>query len=112
MNDLWDVGVTDDRFAVIAEMNKSCNIAVKTPVGQTERFSLAELEMQGTVMGPIKASVQLDTLGRDCYERQEGLYLYNGCVSVPPLQMIDDLASFAICGTQSVVTNAIVNAKM
>ena len=68
--------------------------------------------MQGTVMGPIKASVQLDTLGRDCYERQEGLYQYNGCVSIPPLQMIDDLASFSTCSTQSVMTNAILNAKI
>jgi hypothetical protein len=63
-------------------------------------------------MGPIKASVQLDTLGRDCYMRQEGIYLYNGCVSVPPLQMIDDVASFAQCGPQSIVTNAIINAKI
>ena len=63
-------------------------------------------------MGPIKASVQLDTLGRDCYLRQEGLYLYNGCVSVPPLQMIDDVASFAQCGPQSIVTNAIINATI
>jgi hypothetical protein len=112
MNDMWDVGVTDDKFAVISEMNKKCNISVRTPVGQTERFVLNNIEMQGTVMGPIKASVQLDTLGRDCYDRQEGLYLYNGCVSVPPLQMIDDLASFAICSPQSIVTNAIINAKI
>ena len=81
-------------------------------MGLTERFELKDIEMQGTVLGPIKASVQLDTLGRDCYERQEGLYLYNGCVSVPPLQMIDDVASFSICSTQSVVTNAIINAKI
>ena len=113
MNDLWEVGVNDDKFAVIAEVNKKCNISVKTPVGQTDRFMLTNIEMQGTVMGPIKASVQLDTLGRDCYARQEGLYLYNECVSIPPLQMIDDVASFAICGsTQAIVTNAIVNAKM
>ena len=112
MNDLWDVGVTDDRFSVISELNKKCNISVRTPVGLTERFELNDIEMQGTVLGPIKASVQLDTLGRDCYERQEGLYLYNGCVSVPPLQMIDDVASFSICSTQSIVTNAIINAKI
>ena len=112
MNDLWDVGITDDRFSLISEMNRKCNIAVKTPVGMSDRFVLSDIEMQGTVLGPIKCSVQLDTLGRDCYERQEGLYLYNGCVSVPPLEMIDDLASFAICGPQSIVTNAIVNAKI
>ena len=85
MNNLWDVGVKDDKFAVIAELNKECNISVRTPCGQTDRFVMSDIEMQGTVMGPIKASVQMDTLGGDCYMRQEGLYLYNGCVSVPPL---------------------------
>ena len=99
----------DDKFAVICEMNSQCNIAVRTPVGLTERFQLTDLEMQGTVMGPIKCSVQMDTLGRDCYSRQEGLYMYNDCVAVPPLQMIDDLASFSPCSPQSIVTNAIIN---
>ena len=92
-------------------MNKKCNVSIRTPVGLTERFELTNIEMQGTVLGPIKASVQLDTLGRDCYQRQEGLFIYNGCVSVPPLQMID-LASFSVCSPQSIVTNAIINAKI
>ena len=48
MNDLWDVGVHDDKFALMARMNKVCNIAVKTPAGITERFVANEIEMQGT----------------------------------------------------------------
>ena len=67
MNDLWDVGVQDDRFSLISEMNKKCQIAIKTPVGISERFIMEQIEMQGTVMGPIKCSVQMDTIGRDCY---------------------------------------------
>ena len=83
MNDMWDVGVQDDKFALMAKMNQECAIAVKTPVGITERFSLKEIEMQGTVMGPLKASVQVDTLGRDCYARSEGLFVYKKCVYIP-----------------------------
>ena len=30
MNDLWDVGVTDDKFALVSEMNAKCNISIKT----------------------------------------------------------------------------------
>ena len=66
MNDLWDVGVQDDKFALVGEMNRSCQIAVKTPVGITDRFTMEEIEMQGSVLGPIKCSIQIDTLGRDC----------------------------------------------
>ena len=112
MNDIWDVGVNDDKFALISEINAKCNISIKTPVGQTDRFEMDRIEMQGTVIGPLKASVQLDTLGRDCYERQEGLFMYKDCVAVPPLMMIDDLAAFSVCGTDSIITNAIINSKI
>ena len=44
--------------------------------------------------------------------RREGLYSYNDCVSVPPLSMCDDVASFSLCGVQSVVTNSIINAMI
>ena len=112
MNDLWDVGVQDDKFALVGEMNRSCQIAVKTPVGITDRFTMEEIEMQGSVLGPIKCSIQIDTLGRDCYRDMEGLFLYKNMVHVPPLGMIDDVASFSECGTESVKTNAIINAKV
>ena len=41
----------------MSKMNEKCEIAIKTPAGVTERFSLEEIEMQGTVAGPIKATV-------------------------------------------------------
>ena len=40
MNDLWNVGVTDDRFALISKMNENSNIAIRTPVGMTDRFAV------------------------------------------------------------------------
>ena len=45
MNDLWDVGVKDDKFTLISKMNKTCQIAVKTPVGISERFTMEEIEI-------------------------------------------------------------------
>ena len=68
--------------------------------------------MQGTVPGPIKACVQIDTLGRDCYKYSEGLFLYKNCVYVPPLSMCDDVASVSRCGIESIKTNAIITAKI
>ena len=112
MNDLWDVGVQDDKFALVSQMNTRCQIANKTPVGMTDRFTMEQIEMQGTVLGPIKCSVQIDTLGRDCYRDMEGLFLYKDMVYVPPLGMIDDIISFSDCGVESLKTNAIINAKI
>ena len=109
---MWDVGVQDDKFALMARMNEKCSIGIKTPVGLTERFEAVQIEMQGTVLGPIKASVQVDTLGRDCYMFSEGLFIYKNCVNVPPLSMCDDVVSVARCGIDSIKTNAIINAKI
>ena len=47
MNDLWDVGVQDNKFALVSEMNSRCQIAIKTPVGITDRFVMEQIEMQG-----------------------------------------------------------------
>ena len=60
----------------------------------------------------MECSVQIDTLGRDCYRDREGLFLYKNMVFVPPLGMIDDVGSFAKCGVDSLKTNAIINAKI
>ena len=49
MNDLYDLGVKDDRFVLISKMNENCKVIVKTPVGNTDEFKLNDIEMQGTV---------------------------------------------------------------
>ena len=55
-NDLWDVGLKDDRFAMIARLDEEAKVVVKTPVGTTEEFELYRKVMQGTVL--ILSSVQ------------------------------------------------------
>ena len=64
---MWDKKLCDDKFVLMAKMNRDCNVAVKSPVGVTERFVLKEIEIQGTVLSPPKCSVQLDTLGIEAY---------------------------------------------
>ena len=97
---------------MIAKMNEKCNIAVKTPVGVTDRFEVQKIEMQGTKFSNIKCSIQMDTLGKDCYSSGEGLFLYKNAVNVPPLGMIDDIASFSLSGPNAIKTNAIINSKI
>ena len=85
-----------------------CHVAVKTPWGSTtERIVLEKIEMQGTVPAPLKASVQLDTLGKECLESSDGLFKYKGCVNLTPLIFVDDILSVSACGNESVKMNAI-----
>ena len=66
----------------------------------TETFELRDIEMQGSVLGPIKCSNQVDTLGKECQMNNENLYNYKG-TTLPPLSYIDDLATISECGQKS-----------
>ena len=112
MNDVFDAGLKGDKFALISLMNKKCLVKVKTPVGDTARFELNRIEMQGTVPAPLKCSVQIDTLGQYCYTYDTGIYYYKDACAVPPLGMIDDIAGVTKCQDNSVILNSIINAKI
>ena len=76
-NDLYTAGVQDDKFLLITKSNEKCKVAVKTPWGSvSKRVEMKQIEMQGTVLAPLKCSVQLDTLGKECLTNGEGLFRY------------------------------------
>ena len=63
-NDMFDAGISDENFVVLAIANEESEVAVKTPWGNcTERKKLNNLEMQGTVVAPLKCAVQIGTIG-------------------------------------------------
>ena len=109
MNDLYDLGVVDDKFVLVSKLNEDCKVTVKTPVGVTEEFQLENIEMQGTVPAPLKCAGQMDGLGRKCYMNEDYLYHYNGSCYVPSLGFIDDTFAATRCGEQSVMMNALIN---
>ena len=111
-NDLWNTKINDDRFALISKLDENCQAVVKTPCGDTDRFSLNRIVLQGSVFGPLKCSIQVDTLGRDCLKRDVGLYLYKNVISVPPLAMIDDILGVTNCNEEAIELNSIVNVKI
>ena len=79
--DLFNAGVQDDRFVAIANSNKKCDVAIKTPWGKTtKRTTLEKIEMQGTVLPGLKCSISIDTLGKECLENQH--QIYKNCVNV------------------------------
>ena len=111
VNDLYEAGITDDNLALIFKSNEKNRIAVKTPVGLTERVEIDRLVLQGEIFGPLECSVSVDKFGKECLEKMKHLYTYKNSVGVPPLTMIDDLFLMAGCGTDSVLLNAFINAK-
>ena len=82
-----------------------------TPNGPTSREEINKIVMQGEVLGPIECSATVDTIGKECLEKQKYLYSYKGLVGVPPLAMVDDLACISVCGLETVQMNGFLNAK-
>ena len=100
LNDLWEAGIQDDHLALIYEINKNIDVAVKTPFGLTERKQVERVVMQGEVYGPLCCSVQVDTFGKECIQQRKYLYQYKEIVGIPPLAMVDELVLISNCGLE------------
>ena len=111
LNDLYESGVKDDNFVLLYNVNKHVKVAVKTPVGRTDRKSIFNVITQGDVFSPIMCSNQVDTIGRECLKEGKYTYSYRGEVDIPPLSMMDDLLCVSECGHRSYMVNAYINHK-
>ena len=66
--------------------------------------------MQGTVWPGLMCTTTMDQLCKLILEDESLLYKYKGVVSVPPLEMVDDIITAVKCGSTAVTLNATVNA--
>ena len=106
LNDFYNAGLNDDKFALLYNMNKNVKIAVKTPIGKTSRETITDVVIQGDVFGPLMCSKQIDTFGQECLDKHRYTYMYRGEVEIPPLSMIDDLLAVSECGFKTTMSNA------
>ena len=87
------------------------NVAIKTPVGKTDRRTITNAIIQGDVFGPMFCAKQIDEIGKECLENEKYTYSYKGEVAIPPLVMLDDVAYVAECGPNSVMSNTYISFK-
>ena len=111
MNDMYKGGVQDDKFPLLYNMNKHVNVAVRTPVGKSNRGDITNAIIQGDVIGPMFCGKQVDEIGKECLENNKYNYKYKGEVNIPPLIMIDDLITVSECGLQTTMMNSYINTK-
>ena len=76
MNDFYSAGLNDDRFALLYNANTLVNIAVKTPVGRTDRKSIKNVITQGDVFSPMFCSKTVDTISKECLQTSNYTYFY------------------------------------
>ena len=68
--------------------------------------------VQGTVWAGLKCPSIMDQLRKFILQQKHLVYKYKGNVSVPPLQMVDDVITAAKCGSTLSALNAAVNKFM
>ena len=66
--------------------------------------------MQGTVWGGLKCTTTMDGLPKLILQDSQAIYKYRGLVSIPPLEMVDDMITAVECRSKTVKLNAAVNA--
>ena len=62
-------------IALIYKLNENNLIAVKTPVGITERINIKEIVQQGGTWGPITCSNHIDEVGKESEKDKNKCYL-------------------------------------
>ena len=114
MNCLFTAGVQNDKFILIANSNKECKVSVKMPWRSKSRSTtINNVEMQGTVLAPLKCSISIDRIGKEALDHmQTNLHKYKGCVTIPPLSMIDDILAVSTCSLDSIKVNATIVSKV
>ena len=112
LNGLYDVGVRNDQLNLINESDSRSQVAVKTPVGLTNRMELKKVIEQGEVMSSLKCTVTVDSISKSHVENvDKHLYKYKESVKVPALGMVDDQIGVSKCGIDSLLSTAHLNAQ-
>ena len=78
MNDLYDAigdNEVDDKVALLFKANETNLVAVKTPVGETERINIERIIQQGGTWGPIQCSNSIDQIIKQYMWSQFSIFL-------------------------------------
>ena len=110
ISDIYDAGVKDDCLALIYKANAEISMAVNTPSGLSDRQTLKDIVLQGDTWGSILASVQVDSIGKECVEAGYG-YLYKDSLPVSMLGLVDDTIGITEAGYRAQQMNIFMNVK-
>ena len=112
INTLYEGGLRNDKLVLLYEETKNAQIAIKTSSGTSERKTISNIIMQGTVFGSLICTSVMDKLAKIFYSDPSLSYIYKGEVTVPVLGMVDDVLCVTKCSSATVITNSTINAFM
>ena len=108
ISDVFDTGFKDDALSLVYQANKEVSVAVNTPSGLSERQTLENIVLQGDTFGSLLASVQVDTIGKQCMLSEYG-YEYKDSLTTSMLGLMDDIIWVTKAGFRAQQMNALIN---
>ena len=111
INDLYDAGLDNDKLVLLFLENQNAKIAVKTNGGISNRVSISNIIMQGTVWDSLMCMATMDKSGQHVYRNNELTNKYKGVVETPSLGMVDDILCVQKCSSSSVRMNLTLSSK-
>ena len=109
INCLYEAGMCNDKLPLLFLENTTARVAVKSARGISNRESIMNIIMQGSIFGSMCCVVLMDKLGQQVYSNPDMLFYYKGVVPTPPLQMVDDVLAIQTCSQKSVKLNNTIN---
>ena len=110
ISDIYESGLKNNNLQLLYEGNKEIHMSVNTPDGLTERSKIENCVLQGDTFGSILASVQVDSIGKECAKTDYG-YKYQNILPVGMLGLVDDTICISEAGYKAKMMNAFFNIK-
>ena len=110
ISDIYGAGLRNSNLRLLYEANKKIHMAVNTPEGPTDRKTIENSVLQGDVFGSLMASVQVDSIGKECAAAGYG-YKYKNILPVGMLGLVDDTICVSEAGFKAQMLNAFFNIK-
>ena len=89
ISDIYQSGLKNSKLQFFYEGNKGIHMSVNTPDGLTQISEIENCVLQGDTFRSILASVQVDSIGKECAESDYG-YKYQNILPIGMLGLVDD----------------------
>ena len=70
LSDLYQYGIQDHTIRLLYDGSLSTQIAIRTPVGITERKEVHKTVMQGNVWAPSLCATSIDSIEKECLQEK------------------------------------------
>ena len=110
MSDIYEAGLKDNNLKILYEANRRIHMAINTPDGLTDRKKIEDIVLQGETFSSLLASVQVDSIGKECAKTGLG-YKYKNILPVEMLGLVDDTVCISEAGYKTQMMNAIFNVR-